>query len=184
MVWATGGFHGVLLQLEADQWAVILVLLAAGLALKAVILWWLYRDITARGRDPRGWLIAAFFLDLPTLIVWLVVRAQDDGPPTGPNGSPSTQRDEAHTHGGARDDEQDADNVPLGPRTFEEPDEPKPPLTHVTPADTPSTGERILVTCPYCSTQFTTRTSPAGPTTVTCPACAEQGVVPDRKERT
>lgn len=187
MVWAPAGFHSAFAQLEMDQWAVILAVLALGLILKAVILWWLYRDLTARGREPWGWLIAAFLLDIPTLIVWLIVRERDtndahpDDSRADDASSLQTPPRSSREDPAQGDDPVDPD-VPVGPRAFKQPETAQPPLTHVTPPDAPSTGKRILVTCPYCSTQFTTLSSPTEPTAVTCPSCGERGVVPEQRD--
>lgn len=183
MVWAPADVPRILLQLQMDQWAVILTILALGLILKAVILWWLYRDTTARDHQPWGWLVAAFFLDIPTLIVWLIVRNGDayESPPN--HASPPAKQAPVAPQDSPRHDEPVDPDLPVGPRVFQEPAAPEPPLTHVTPPDAPSAGKRILVTCPYCSTQFTTLSSPTGPTAVTCPSCGERGVVPESSEK-
>lgn len=161
MLRAPGAIDGVLLQLTPGQKAVIFALILVGLIVKALVLWWLYLDTTQRGREPLWWLVAAVPFDIPTLIVWLIVR-----PPETP------------THAAGRwqegENETGVDD-PLGAA-------PNETATHdLAPAPIPQqpTGEGVLlrVTCPHCGTQFKV-TKQAGPQDVQCPSCERTGTLP------
>lgn len=153
----------MLLQLSPGQKAVIFALILVGLIVKALVLWWLYLDTTQRRREPLWWLLAAVPFDIPTLIVWLIVR-----PPETP------------TNGTGRPDEPESDpgvHDPLSESYGET--GPRDPAPTPMPQQQGPTGEGTLlrVTCPHCATQFKV-TKQAGPQDVQCPSCERTGTLP------
>lgn len=158
----------VLLQLTTGDWAVIVVLLLIGLAIKAFVLWWLYLDTTRRGQPPLWWLVAAVPFDLPTLVVWLIVR-----PPLSEAGAHPELRHQIHQA-------QPGDAEPMDPTTGpssadETPETGEGPET-ATPARQATGNGTVRVTCPHCATRFhvTARDSPQR---VECPSCQATGTI-------
>jgi hypothetical protein len=158
---APPGTHGVLLQLTTGDWAFILLLITLGLAIKAIILWWLHEDTIAHGRRPHYWLAAAIVLDIPTLIVWLIVRGepkdgqsehleQSGGPAFPPPSLPG-------------------DRPPLDP----------PYRSETAPGmenENATNGPRTPIKCPQCGTMFSVRRN-HGPTRIECPECGRSGTL-------
>lgn len=160
MLRAPGALDGVLLQLTPGQTAVIVALLLVGLLVKALVLWWLYLDTTQRGQPPLWWLVAAVPFDIPTLIVWLIMRPPQvhaNGTTTGqePRQTPGREPVDAEASNGGPGAE-------LAP-----PPQPAPAAS----------GTLLRVTCPHCATQFRV-TKQAGPQDVQCPSCERTGTLP------
>lgn len=75
----TGAAHALGLVLFAgDQLAIIIGVLILGLALHALIVTWLYRDVKALGRPVVPWTATGALLLVPTLIAWWIVRPRPD----------------------------------------------------------------------------------------------------------
>lgn len=173
----------VLMQLTAGDRAVVFIVLLVGLALKALILWWLYVDTTAHGRRPLWWLVAAFFLDIPTLIAWLIVRPPHPGDATTMNRTPN------------RPPERRGDPLPLGEDPYrqratdpmeppyrptpESPFEDDPSGAREAEVEAEADGEEVPLTCPQCGTRFHARRG-EGPRRVSCPECGRGGTLPGR----
>ncbi|MBW3583776.1 MAG: hypothetical protein KY455_11810 [Euryarchaeota archaeon] len=166
----------------AGQWFFILGLLTVGLALKVVILVWLYQDVRRRGREPLPWLIPALFVDLVVLVVWLIARpaletrtprrpaAVHDRPVKGVAGprppiDPAARATSTFGPG--------AETPRTG--TPEAPDERS--VEAVAPEAAP--GSEATKTarrrCPHCSTVFPFPADAASGTEIVCPDCGSKG---------
>ncbi len=135
------------------QWAIVLGILAAGLGLKAAILWWLYRDCRARGANPVAWVLTGIPFDLIVLVVWLVRRPEpwrrNAPPPAPPPADPAPSAAPRETY-----------HVGFQPRSE-------------TPA--PPASDQLRVTCPNCAHRFVVARNPDGPTPLRCPECGTSG---------
>lgn len=163
-----------LLQLTPGDWTVILVLLVIGLAVKGLILWWLYEDIKARGEDPTWWIVAGVPFDIPTLIVWLIRR------PPAPNvatahGAP----DEPTTPVQDPLQQEQAKTIQRPGPTHDPPVQPHKTASETsgraTESSSPPASNRT-VTCPHCTTRFQVERQ-IGPQRVQCPRCHATGTI-------
>ena len=146
------------------QWAFLLGVLALALVLKAFVLYWLHQDATHRGRKPLPWLIAAAVLDLPTLLVWLVVRPVAPRPPRKPLPAPASV------------------SRPPAPGAAPGPAAATPPASGgfaATPRNAADIAPAALrLSCPRCGHRFLAEKQASGPTSVVCPACGTAGTIP------
>lgn len=166
----------------AGQWSFILGLITLGLALKAIILVWLYRDVRRRDREPLPWLIPAIFVDLIVLVVWLIAR-----PPleTRTPRRPAAIRDRpVKGVGGPRPPIDPAARATstFGPgaesprtATSQAPDEGTKEAVAPESAPTAAATRTVGRKCPHCGTVFPFPADAVPGTEIVCPDCGSKG---------